>query len=128
MNAIKTLRNLDFLKKTDGDDSGESTEKSRKKNRQKNIGWIGSAQLRPVCHDAHGNQGKPASIQHEEQNLRIAGDRFVDIRIQFLQLFHGFESHRGGRIVQSEHIGADVHEHGTKDGMPFGNFGKEPCK
>ena len=45
--------------------------------------------------------------------------------IEFLQLLHGFQSQRGGGIVQSQHVGGDVHEDTACNRMPFGHIRKE---
>ena len=35
---------------------------------------------------------------------------------------HGLEAHRGGGVVEAEHVRADVHEHGAHDGVAFRNL------
>ncbi len=60
--------------------------------------------------------------------MRIARDGFVFVRVEFLQLLHRLEAHRGSRVVEAEHVRADVHEHGAHDGVAFRNFWEESRK
>lgn len=79
--------------------------------------------LGSVNHDADRDDGQSRSVQHEEHDHRVAGCVFF--RVQFLKAFHGFQSQRRGRIVQSQHIGRDVHENVSDDGMVLGNVREE---
>ena len=58
--------------------------------------------------------------------MRIARDGFVFVRVEFLQLLHRLEAHRGSRVVEAEHVRADVHEHGAHNRMAFRDFREEP--
>ena len=39
-----------------------------------------------------------------------------------MKFAHGFEPHGGSCIVKSEHVGGEIHEHGSVDGMSVGYF------
>ena len=54
---------------------------------------------------------------------RIA--RRIFLRIDLLQLLHCLQSERSGGIVETEHIGGDVHKDAARDGMSLGNLREE---
>ena len=47
------------------------------------------------------------------------------VRVERLEFAHGFESHRSGCIVEAEHVGGEVHEHGAVDGVVVWYLGED---
>ncbi len=87
---------------------------------KKNVRRLRSAHLRAVHHDADGYQYQPGRVHYQKHNHRVGSGIFF--RIQLLKLFHGFQSHRGGGIVQPQHVGGKVHEDGTHGGGVLGGI------
>ena len=119
---------LDLLEEAEGDNACNSAEERRKQERKEYVARVCGPKLSTVSHNAYGNQRKAARVQHQEHNLGIARDGFVFVRVDFLQLLHGLQTHGGGGVVEPEHVGADVHEHSTNHRVVLRNFGEEPAE
>ena len=60
--------------------------------------------------------------------MRVASNGLVFVRIDFLQLLHCLEAHRGCCIVETEHIRADVHEHRANHRVILRNLREESAE
>ncbi len=76
-----------------------------------------------VVDGGHGDQGESGGIEGEESDHGIAGGLLV--RIQLLQVVHGFEAERGGAVAEAEHVGGEVHDHGAEGGVAGWDLGEE---
>lgn len=119
---------LDFLEKAKCENACDGAEERREEEREEHVTWVCGAELCAVSHNAHRDKCKSARVQDEEHDLRIACDGLVIVWVQVLELLHGLEAHRGSRIVETEHVRADVHEHRAHDRVPLRDFGEEPRK
>ena len=79
-----------------------------------------------VGHNGRRNDGESAGTQHDKHNHRVGG--LGAVGVEFLEFAHGFESHRGSCIVQTEHIGCEIHEHGTINGVVVWHFGENTAE
>ena len=79
-----------------------------------------------VCHDGGRYDSESASTKHNEHNHGIGGFGFI--RIERLELTHGFESHRGSGVVESEHVGSKIHEHRAVDRVVVWNIWENTAK
>ena len=114
------------LRNADGGDTDNGRDGGSNQRRDENVRRLRSAHLRAVHHDADGYQYQPGRVHYQKHNHRVGSGIFF--RIQLLKLFHGFQSHRGGGIVQPQHVGGKVHEDGTHGGVSFGNFREEAAE
>lgn len=73
-----------------------------------------------VVDGGHGDQGEGGGIEGQEGDHGVAGGLFV--RIQLLQVVHGFKPERGGAVSEAEHVGGKVHDHGAEGGVAGGNL------
>ena len=117
-----------LLEKAQGDNACDGAEEGRKQKGQEYVARVRGTQLGTVGHDAHGNERKPAGVQHQEHDLGIAGDGLVFVGVDFLQLLHGLEAHGSGGVIETQHVRADVHEHGAHYGVAFGDFGEQAAE
>ena len=76
-----------------------------------------------VVDGGHGDQGEGGGVEREERDHGVAGGLLV--RIELLEVVHGFEAERGGAVAEAEHVGGEVHDHGAEGGVAGGNFGEE---
>lgn len=113
------VQEVDALHESDRNQTHQAGDKRGDENRDKNVGGIGGALLSAVKENSHGKQRHRRGVDDQKKNLRIAGGVFL--WIEGLKFLHGFEAHGGGGVVQSQHIGGDVHEHGAKSGMALRN-------
>ena len=73
------------------------------------ISRVGSTQLCAINHHCDRYQGESGSIQHKEHDHRV-GSLFL-LWVDLLQLLHRLQAEGGGSIVESQHVGRDVHQH-----------------
>lgn len=76
-----------------------------------------------VIDRGHGDQGKGGGVECQEGDHGVAGGLLV--RIELLQVVHGFEAERGGAVAEAEHVRSEVHDHGAEGGVPGGDLGEE---
>ena len=119
---------LDLLEKAECENACHGAEERRKQEREENVARVCRPKLCAVGHDADRDERESARVQHEEHDLRVARDRLVFVRVQFLQLFHRLQAHRRGRVVEAEHVCADVHEHRAHDRVVLRNFGEQAAE
>ena len=116
-------KQVNTLRDTDNDETYDGGDHCCQQEWNKYVCGVSGTSFGPVGHDGNGDDGQSRRVEHEEHNHRI-GCR-VFFRIQFLQLLHGFQAARGGCVVESEHVGRDVHEDAAERRMVLWNFGKE---
>ena len=117
------VQQVDALIETGDDDSGQRREKCGQQDGHEDVGGVGGSHLCPIGQNAHGDNGQSAGVEHQEHDHGVGGGVFL--RVQFLQLLHGLQSQRCGGIVQSQHVGGNVHEDAARGGMTFRNIGKQ---
>ena len=122
----RTVEEVDALEERGHHQSGDGGEKRSQEDRDEHVGGLCGPHLCPIDKYAHGDDGEARRIEHQKHDHRVGGG--ILLRIEFLHLLHGFQSHWGGGIVETEHIGGDIHEDGASDGMALGNIGKEPAE
>ena len=76
-----------------------------------------------VVDGGHGDQGEGGGVESEERDHGVAGGLLV--RIELLEVVHGFEAERGGAVAEAEHVGGEVHDHGAEGGVTGGDLGEE---
>jgi hypothetical protein len=81
------------------------------------------ALLGAVHEDRDGQQGQRRGIEHQEENLRIAGGSAA--RIELLQRAHGLEADRRGGIVQAQAIGGEIQGDQSQGRMATWHFGHQ---
>lgn len=47
------------------------------------------------------------------------------MRIELLQVVHGFEAERSGAVAEAEHVRREVHDHGAEGGVTGGDLWEE---
>ena len=113
----------DALHKATGEQADQRRDVGGDQDRQKDVGGVCRTELGTVGHDRGRHDSQTAGTQHDKHDHGIAGALLI--LVQFLQLGHGFESHRRSRIVESQHIGRDVHKHRSEHRMVLGQFGED---
>ena len=93
------LQDVDPLFDTDRQYGYQGGREGREHKGQEDIGRVCRPHLCPVGHDGDRDQRQSRSVDAKEHDHRITGG--ILLRVQFLQLFHGFQSHRRGGIVQA---------------------------
>jgi hypothetical protein len=76
-----------------------------------------------VVDGGHGDQGKGGGVEGQEGDHGVAGGLLV--RIELLQVVHGFEAERGGAVAEAEHVRRKVHDHGAEGGVTGGDLWEE---
>lgn len=76
-----------------------------------------------VVDGGHWDQSERGGVQCQESNHGVAGSLLM--RVEFLKLVHGFEAERGGTVAEAEHVGCEVHDHGTEGGVTGRDLGEE---
>ena len=99
------------------DDTCQRREERGQQDGDEHVGGLCCSHLSTIDEDGDGDERQSAGVEHEEHDHRVAGG--VLLRVQLLQLFHSLQAHRGGGIVQAQHVGREVHEDGSCDGMPL---------
>ena len=79
-----------------------------------------------VRHDGGRDDGQSASTKNDKHDHGIGSLSFVGI--ECLEFGHGFESHRSGGVVESEHVGCEIHEHGAIDRVFIRNLGEDAAE
>lgn len=74
----------------------------------------------------HGEELDRAGIDGEEGAHGVGCG--AGVRVEFFQVMHGAEAEWGGGVEEAEHIGGDIHDHGTHGGVSFGDFGEESAQ
>ena len=120
------VEEVDALVDGDHDKSHDGGEHRGEQQRDEHIGGVGGSGLGPVSHDGDGYDGDARRVECQEHNHGVAGR--VALCIDALQLLHGLQSHRSGGIVESEHVGRDVHEDGAECRMPTWYLGEQSCE
>ncbi len=83
--------------------------RSGQQNRQKHQRRVRRALLQAVHEDGDRQQRQRRGVEHQKQNLRVAGT--FGRGIERLQRAHGFEAHRCGGVVQPQRVGGKVQRH-----------------
>ena len=74
--------------------------------RQEHQRRVGRALLGAVHEDRHRQQGQRRGVEHQEQDLRVAGDGCAGVEL--LQGLHGLEADGRGGVVQAQAVGGEV--------------------
>ena len=119
----RAVEEVDALKKRGDDHAGQGRKEGGQEDRDENVRGIGRTLLCTIDHDGDRNEREPTCVEHQEHNHGIA--RAIFLRIEFLQSFHGLEAERSGGIVESKHVGGDIHKDVSHHRMAFRHFGKE---
>ena len=99
---------------------GQGRCRGRQQDRQEHQCRVGGALLGPVHEDGHRQQGQRRGIQHQEQDLCVAGG--FGFGIQRLQRVHRPQADRCGGVVQSQGIGSEVQRDQAQCRMPGRHF------
>ncbi len=108
-----------LLRYTDGDESDERGDIGSDEYGQEDVRRIGCAQLCAIGHDGGGDERESAGTKDDEHDHGVR--RFLLVGVEFLQFTHGLESHRRSGIVETEHVGCEIHRHRAEDRVIFGN-------
>ena len=139
------MEEVDALVKAHDDDTHQRGGEGGKKNGHKHIGRLSSTELGTIDQDADRDDGESRGVEHEEHNHRIGGSLvepchflrrpsmllsqcFISLLVQFLHTLHRLESQRGGCIVQTQHVGSNVHKDMSCGWMSLGNGWEKTCK
>ena len=125
-------KEVDALPDSDGDQPGAEGNEGAEQGWQKDIGRIEADQ--PLFErdalangdDRGGDQRDARRVEHQEHDHRVA--RRILLRIDFLQLAHGFEAERRCRVVEAEHVGAGIHDDAAAGRMAGRNVGKNAAE
>ena len=79
-----------------------------------------------VCHDGSRDDGQSAGTKYDEHDHGVAGLGFICV--ERLKFAHCFEPHRCGGIVEPEHVGGEIHEHGAIDRVVVGYLGENAAE
>ena len=120
------VKQVDALYHGNGDQTGQRGEEGGQQDRNEDVGRVGGTELRAIDHDADRNQREARRVQHQEHDLGVRGR--VGLGVQFLQLLHSLQPERRRRVVESKHIGGEVHDHRPVHRMVPGDLGKQPVK
>ena len=109
----------------------QGADKGGDQQRDEDIRGIGGPHLRTVDKDGDRDQGDRRGVDHQEEDLIVAGG--LRIRIQALQLLHRLQTQRRRRVVEAQHVGGHVHDDrtGRRDdpaGMPGNSRRKQRTK
>ena len=94
----RTVQQVDLLEQAGDDDACQGREERGQQDGNEYVRRLCRSHLRAVHKDGDGDQRQARGIQHEEHDHWVR--RRVLLRVQFLQLLHGFQTERGGGIVQ----------------------------
>ena len=76
--------------------------------------------LGAVHEDRHRQQGQGGGVEHQEQDLRVAGDGVAGVEL--LQRLHGLEADRRGGVVQAQAVGGEVQRDQADGRVPGRHF------
>ena len=79
-----------------------------------------------VCHNGGRDDGQSAGTKYNEHNHGVGSLGFICV--ECLEFAHGFEPHWGSGIVEPEHVGGEIHEHGAIDRVVVGYLGEDAAK
>ena len=119
----RAVEEVDALKKRGDDHAGQGRKEGGQEDGDENVRGIGRTLLCTIDHDGDRNEREPTCVEHQEHNHGIA--RAIFLRVEFLQSFHGLKAERRGGIVESKHVGRDIHKDVSHHRMAFRHFGKE---
>ncbi|MNJ53357.1 hypothetical protein D3C77_487420 [compost metagenome] len=80
--------------------------------------------LGAVHEDGHRQQGQRGSIEHQEEDLRVAGGRGAGV--EFLQCAHGLEADGRSGVVQAQAVGGEVEGNQAQGRMAGRDFRHQP--
>jgi hypothetical protein len=118
-----TVQEVDPLDHAHGNKPGDGGEERREQDGQEDVRRVGRPHLGAVDHDADGDQRQPGRVEHQEHDLGVG--RGVLLGVELLKLLHGLEAEGRGGVVQTEHVGREVHDHGSVDRVVTGDLGEE---
>ena len=118
-----TVEEIDALVETGNDHACERSDGRCDEDGYEDIGGLGCPCHGTVSHHADRDNGQSAGIEHEEHDHGVGGGVFL--LVEFLHTLHGFESKGSGCVVETQHVGAEVHEDVAENGVPCGNLREE---
>lgn len=117
------LQQVDALPQRGDDDARDGGHARSQQDGDEDVGGSLCAIGGTEGENRRGDDGQSRGVEHQKHNHRVGGRVFLGI--QFLHLRHGPQSGGRGGIVEAEHVGGDVHEDGSDDGMILGDVGEE---
>ena len=119
----RAAEQVDALIERGDNDTGQRREERGQKDGNEDVGRLGGTHLCTIDEDAHGNDGQSRGVEHQEHNHGIGGRVFL--LVQLLHLLHGLQAEGRGGIVETQHIGGDIHKDAAGDGVPLGYLGEQ---
>ena len=117
------IRQFQALAERHRQEAGQRGGASGQQNGQEHQRRIGRALLRAEHEQRHRQQRQRRGIEHQEQDLRVAGG--VGLGIERLQLAHGAQADGRGRVVQAQAVGGEVQRDQADGGMVARHLGHQ---
>ena len=119
----RAVEQVDALIERGDNDTGQRREERGQKDGYKDVGGLSRTQLCTIDEDGDRDERQATGVEHQEHNHGIGGRVFL--LVQLLHLLHGLQAEGRGGIVETQHIGGDIHEDTAGDGVPLGYLGEQ---